>query len=108
MRFLGFVADGEFQAILRNAVGLVFPSLYEGFGLPALEAAQARARIVTSRLEVFDEIGVPPQAQVDFADPDALLAALRRPGPTVLLRAPLTWRDAAERTLAVLRRAARA
>ncbi len=105
---LGFVPYEEVRRLLAGATAVVFPTRYEGFGLPVLEAARAGARIVTSRLEVFDEIGVPPEAQVDFADPDALLAALRRPGPTALLRPPLTWRETAERTLAVLRRAASA
>jgi hypothetical protein len=59
--------------------------------------------VITSRLPVFDEIGVPRDRQIDFAEPSALLAALGLRGPTVLQRAPSTWREVAARTMALLR-----
>ena len=64
-------------------------------------------RIVTSRLPVFDEIGVPARLQIDFGNPEALLAALRDPGPWSLLRRPNTWMETAARSLDVLRSVAR-
>jgi glycosyltransferase involved in cell wall biosynthesis len=103
---LGFVPYAEVRRLYAGASAVVFPTRFEGFGLPVLEAAQQGAKLVTSRLEVFDEIGVPREAQVDFERPDELLHALRSPGPTRLLRPPLAWRDTAARTLEVLRRAA--
>jgi glycosyltransferase involved in cell wall biosynthesis len=104
---LGFVPYAEVRRLMAGAAAVVFPTRFEGFGLPVLEAAQLGARLVTSRLEVFDEIGVPREAQVDFADPDALLAALRRPGPTRLGKVPGTWTDTARQTMAILREVAR-
>ncbi len=103
----GFVSQAGVDALYAGAATVVFPSRYEGFGLPVLEAAVFGRRIVTSRLPVFDEIGVPHRFQIDFAEPDALLVALREPGPTVLEKRPLTWREVAERTLEVLRKVAR-
>jgi glycosyltransferase involved in cell wall biosynthesis len=102
---LGFVPREAVASLYAGADAVVFPSRYEGFGLPVVEAAQFGRRLVTSRLPVFDEIGVPAEAQIDFADAGALAAALARPGPTRLLVAPLTWREVAARTLDVLRRA---
>ena len=81
---------------------MVFPTTFEGFGLPVVEAVRAGAKVVTSRLPVFEEIGVPADAQVDFGKPDEVETALRRPGPTRLLCPPATWRHCAERTLGVL------
>jgi glycosyltransferase involved in cell wall biosynthesis len=103
---LGFVPFDEVRRLYREATAVVFPSTFEGFGLPVVEAVRAGARVVTSRLPVFDEIGVPPEAQVDFASPDEVRAALARPGPTRLAEEPISWRESARRTLDVLRAAA--
>jgi glycosyltransferase involved in cell wall biosynthesis len=103
----GYVSRAEVDALYAGAASVVFPSRYEGFGMPVVEASGLGRCVVTSRLPVFDEIGVPKRFQIDFADPEALLAALQEPGPTVLERRPSTWREVAERTLEVLRRAAR-
>ena len=108
LQHLGFVSRDQVDALYAGADAVVFPSRYEGFGLPIVEAAQFGRRIVTSRLLVFDEIGVPREAQIDFEDPEALLAALARPGPTVLTVRPVTWKETAERTVEVLRRVAKA
>jgi glycosyltransferase involved in cell wall biosynthesis len=105
---LGFVPYAELRRIFAGASAVLFPTRFEGFGIPVLEAAQFGKKIVTSQLEVFDEIGVPRRFQIDFADPDALLAALREPGPTLLEKRPITWQGCARRTLETLRRAARA
>jgi glycosyltransferase involved in cell wall biosynthesis len=103
---LGYLPYAEIRRVFAGAEAILFPTRFEGFGIPVLEAVEFGKKVVTSRLEVFDEIGVPPDCQIDFDDPEALLAALRRPGPTVLTRAPWTWADCARRTLEILRDAA--
>lgn len=104
---LGFLPYAEIRRVYAGADAVVFPSRYEGFGLPVVEAAvEFRKKVITSALPVFDELGVPRDRQIDFADPDALLAALRRPGPTVLERPPGSWAECARRTLEVTRRVA--
>jgi glycosyltransferase involved in cell wall biosynthesis len=101
---LGYLPYPETRRVYAGAGAVVFPSRYEGFGIPVLEAAvEFRRKVITSRLPVFDELGVPPERQIDFADPEALLAALRLPGPTVLLRRPSTWEDCARRTMELVR-----
>lgn len=102
---LGFLPFPEIRRVYAGAEAVVFPSRHEGFGIPVLEAAVGfRKKVITSRLPVFDELGVPPERQIDFDDPEALLAALRLPGPTVLTRRPSTWEECAQRTLEVSRR----
>jgi glycosyltransferase involved in cell wall biosynthesis len=100
---LGFVPHEQVDLLLGAARAVVFPTRYEGFGLPVVEAAAAGARIVASRLEVFDEIGLPRENQVDFDVPEEVAAALTLPAPTRLAREPLSWREVARRTFEVLR-----
>jgi glycosyltransferase involved in cell wall biosynthesis len=56
LRLLGFVPDGELKKIYQNAVAFVYPSLYEGFGLPGLEAMAAGTLVLASDIPVFREI----------------------------------------------------
>jgi glycosyltransferase involved in cell wall biosynthesis len=104
---LGYLPYPETRRVYAGADAVVFPSRYEGFGIPVLEAAvEFRKKVITSRLPVFDELGVPAERQIAFDDPDALLAALRLAGPPVLARTPSTWEECARRTLEVLREVA--
>jgi glycosyltransferase involved in cell wall biosynthesis len=105
---LGFLPFAEARRVYAGAEAIVFPSRYEGFGIPVLEAAvEFKKKVITSRLPVFDELGVPAERQIDFSDPGALLAALRLPGPTVLVRVPSSWEECAGRTVAICGEAAR-
>ncbi len=104
---LGFVPREDVEKLLGAARAVVFPTRYEGFGLPVVEAAAAAARIVASRLEVFDEIGLPRENQVDFGVPEEVAAALELPRPTRLAREPLSWREVARRTIDAVRGAGR-
>jgi hypothetical protein len=103
VQHLGLVDRPTVWSLYRAADAVLFPSRFEGFGLPVLEAAALDRRVIVSRLEVFEEIGVPPEWRIDFGNPEELAAALDRPGPTRLLRTPATWEDVASRTLECLR-----
>jgi glycosyltransferase involved in cell wall biosynthesis len=56
VRFLGFVADDTLAALYRLATVFVFPSLYEGFGLPPLEAMASGTPVVTSNRTSLPEV----------------------------------------------------
>jgi glycosyltransferase involved in cell wall biosynthesis len=56
VRFLGFVPDDTLAALYRLATVFVFPSLYEGFGLPPLEAMASGTPVVTSNRSSLPEI----------------------------------------------------
>ena len=55
-RYLGYVTDGELRALYENATCLVYPSLYEGFGLPPLEAMACGCPVVVSRSGALTEV----------------------------------------------------
>lgn len=55
--FLGFVADEELPLLYKNCDAFVFPSIYEGFGLPIVEASYYGARVVTSNGGACAEVG---------------------------------------------------
>lgn len=57
MKFLGYISDGEAKALMHYCKAFIFPTQYEGFGLPPLEALGAGCRsIVISDTEVMHEI----------------------------------------------------
>jgi len=56
IRLTGFVPDEELSVIYKNALGFLFPSLSEGFGLPGLEAIAAGTLPVISNIEAFKEV----------------------------------------------------
>lgn len=103
---LGFVPFRQVRQLYCGAEVVVFPTQFEGFGLPVVEAVEFGKKVIVSRLEVFDEIGVPPQFQIDFDDPEQLRRALALPGPTVLRQPPWSWARVAAETLTVLRETA--
>ena len=53
---LGYVSEEEKWELLRNAEGFLFPSLYEGFGLPVLEAQAVGVPVLTSNVSSLPEI----------------------------------------------------
>ena len=55
--FTGFVPEEEKTALLKNAIAYVLPSLYEGFGIPVIEAMQAGCLVVISRNSSLPEVG---------------------------------------------------
>jgi glycosyltransferase involved in cell wall biosynthesis len=111
---LGFVDDAELARLYRGAAALVYPSLYEGFGLPVLEAMATGTPVVTSAGSAPAELANGAAVLVDPLDAGAIAEgiqeALRRREE---LRAAgldrargFTWKAAAQATVDVYREAA--
>ena len=110
--FPGFVPDADLPAIYAGAQALAFPSEFEGFGLPVLEAMACGAPVVCSNSSSLPEVAGDAALRVDPADTDAITAALRRVVADADLAAELarrgvaqaarfSWQRAAAETLAV-------
>lgn len=74
VKFLGHIKDQELVALYSGAVALLYPSLYEGFGLPILEAMNCGCPVITSNISSMPEIVgnaallVNPESTEDLAD----------------------------------------
>jgi len=76
--FLGYVADEELPSWYRHAALFVFPSLYEGFGLPPLEAMASGVPVVCSHAASLPEVVGDAGILVDARDAHALAGAIQR------------------------------
>lgn len=110
--FLGFVADENLPALYNLAELFVFPSLYEGFGLPPLEAMACGTPIVTSDSSSLPEVVGEAGLMVSGEDTKGLTQAIRRVLDDAALREDLAekglrqarnfaWRASAQRLLAI-------
>jgi glycosyltransferase involved in cell wall biosynthesis len=78
LRHLGYVSRRVLVSLLRCARGVVFPSLYEGFGLPVLEAMALGTPVLTSNTSALAEVAGGAALSVDPVDIDALRDGIRR------------------------------
>lgn len=76
VRMLGFADDADLPALYRNAVLFALPSLYEGFGLPVLEAMACGTSVVCSDVSSLPEVAGDAALTVDPFDVEGLTAAM--------------------------------
>jgi len=108
----GYVSDEELIGILRQAEMMVFPSLYEGLGLPVLEAHGCGVPVVGSNTSSVAELVI-PELSCDPREPESIAAAMERLQSTPALRersvaygqkllGMLGWKPAAAAVMATL------
>lgn len=78
VRFLGFTPDADLPALYSLAELVAYPSLYEGFGLPVLEAMACGAAVVTSNNSSIPEVAGDAAMMVDAHDTEAITWAMQR------------------------------
>jgi glycosyltransferase involved in cell wall biosynthesis len=117
VHWVGLIPDADLPAFYAGAICLVYPSLFEGFGLPLLEAMACGCPVVSSDRTACPEVVGTAGLLVDPEDVAAIAAAIARVLGDDALRADLrerglarsrlfTWEESARRTLGVLREAA--
>jgi len=110
--FPGFVTESEKLAFFRLAKAFCFPSLYEGFGIPILEAFSAGTPVVASAIPVHHEIAGPAGLFFEASNSDALAEKIHEICSDESLRSRLiekgkvqsgkfSWKTAAEKTLSI-------
>jgi glycosyltransferase involved in cell wall biosynthesis len=113
VHLIGFVPDADLPALLATARAFVFPSLYEGFGMPVLEAMASGVPVITSNTSALPEVAGDAALLVDPTDVAAIAAAITRLDGDDGLHAAFvarglahaarfTWRRCAQATYAIL------
>lgn len=119
LRWLGYVSARDLPLLYSGARFLVYPSIYEGFGLPVLEAMASGIPVITSNQASLPEVAGDAGIMVDPRDGEALRDSMlrliedekemrRRIALGHARAAQFTWRACAERTIAVYREALQA
>jgi glycosyltransferase involved in cell wall biosynthesis len=102
LRVLGAVEEEDLPALYSGAIACVYPSLYEGFGLPVLEAMQCGATVITSRDPAIMEVSGGAAVHVDATDVRALVEAMRarpvRRAESLQRAALFSWQATARKT----------
>jgi glycosyltransferase involved in cell wall biosynthesis len=115
----GFVPDADLAALYSGGLFFVYPSLYEGFGLPPLEAMQCGLPVIASNTSSLPEVVGNAGLLIDPRDPTELTQAMSRLLEDTSLRATLqqralerarqfSWERTADTTIAAYRAAAEA
>ena len=116
IRFPGFVEEADLPALYAGADLFVYPSSYEGFGFPVLEAMASGTPVITSDVSSLPEVAGDAGLLVDPADVDALAAAIHSILSDGELRRKMriqglqqarqfTWEETARQTLEIYREA---
>lgn len=114
VQLIGYVAEPDVPALYAGAAAFLFPSLYEGFGLPILEAMACGTPVLTSTTSSCPEVAGGHAVLVDPRSVDAIAAGIAKAvGMDAAQREAArlhavgkTWRQAAAETLKVYQRAA--
>ncbi len=109
----GYIGDDELSGLYANALALLFPSVYEGFGLPALEAIRSGCLAITSDTPALVEVCGTPDTTFGPRDPRALATLMGRAlddegwrreshARQLAASARFTWENAALRAMSAI------
>jgi glycosyltransferase involved in cell wall biosynthesis len=113
IRLTGFVSKDEYAALCTGAKALIFPSLYEGFGIAILDAFACGTPVVTSNISSMPEVAGEAAELVDPDDPSSISEGIEKilRGPKGFIERGLarvkdfSWEKTAEETLGVYKEA---
>jgi len=110
--YLGYISLEEKIYLLKRAIALTYPSLYEGFGLPIIEAMNLGVPVITSNIASIPELVIDNALLIDPYDAETINEAMKKIIADSQLRESLakkgqgiarnfTWQECAKKTLAV-------
>lgn len=110
---VGYVSNSELRALYENALGFIFPSFYEGFGIPVLEAMAFGCPVISSNAASLPEVGGDAVLYFDPADPqdiaEKIACLVDQPGLRASLREKasqqiekFSWQQTARQTLSLI------
>jgi glycosyltransferase involved in cell wall biosynthesis len=97
VHFLGFLSPEELQAVFSAATAMVFPSKFEGFGLPILEAFHARLPVLCSNATTLPEVAGDAALYFDPDSPMELASLMKE-----ILNTPEVWKELIRKGTVVL------
>lgn len=89
VKFLNYIPYSQLPTIINQAIALIFPSLWEGFGLPILEAMACGTPVITSNIASMPEVAADAAILVDPYDLDRITAAMKIVAEDMKLRSQL-------------------
>lgn len=112
IKYLDFVKDQERQELLKRAYAMIYPSLYEGFGLPIVEGFAAKIPVITSQVGAMAEVAGDAGLLVDPERPESIALAMEKVIESNTLRdelidrgtrrvSQMSWKKCAKATLEV-------
>ena len=116
VQFVGYVTDQELTRLYKNAFCLIMPSLYEGFGIPILEAMSHDCPVISSNTSSLPEVGGDSCLYFDPTDENSLFQKMEELKNDAKLRSRLieigqeqvkkfSWEKCAKQTLDLLKEA---
>ena len=78
VRLLGYIPDVDLPALYSEAIAFVYPSLFEGFGLPILEAMACHTPVITSNITALPEVGGDAVIYVDPYDSESIANGMQQ------------------------------
>lgn len=118
VKFLGYISDGELAKVYEDCLFFAFPSLYEGFGLPVLEAMSFGRAVLTSNVSSLPEVVGDAGIKIDPSNVDSIYKGLLKLIEDEKLRismekeavrqaAKFSWEKAARETIEVFKKVMR-
>ncbi|GLS26971.1 hypothetical protein GCM10007877_26900 [Marinibactrum halimedae] len=108
VKILGYVTEEELHYLYQNCEALLMPSLYEGFGLPAIEALHYSKPVIATQNSAITQVLSPLVINTENESPEAIHFALKKlknleikEGEAITLQ---TWQNCAKQTLDVINR----
>lgn len=77
VKFLGYISDSELSRVYKDCLFFIYPSFYEGFGLPILEALNQKKAVITSNVSSMPEVAGDAALLIDPKDPESIFKGMR-------------------------------